>query len=156
MRDYLMQAYTQQHPTSVDEWMKQVRSLLDSGTLVDLHQYMSNKYGCPKLGTSRVAYIGKICVFKVPITDSGFRANDWETSLVSTAPEDSPYYIPLARTRYFKHDIPIVCMERVEEANFDDIEKRLGHIPDFVSAVDMGQVGWTRKGKLVAFDYADL
>ena len=156
-RDYLMRAYMQEHPTSKEDWIADVEQLVGAGELLELHKYMCNKYGVPCLGTSRVTYLSTRVVFKVPINDRGFRGNDWEASLMSIGKEGDKYYIPLARSRFLpKCEIPVVVMERVEEASLNNIEGRLGYIPDFVSAVDMGQVGWTRKGKLVAFDYADL
>lgn len=157
-RDYLLAAYQQEHPASSDEFLAAIKNIMGEGTLYDLHCRMCKKYGPPKLGTSRVAYLSKSVVFKVPVTDDGFRHNDWEGSLVSLGGvEGDPYFIPIARSRLHpRTDIIIVVMEKVEEVDLDEIKTRLGHLPDFVSAVDMGQVGFTRKGKLVAFDYADL
>lgn len=151
-RGYLLAAYEQQHPDNIDEFLATLDGMFGKGSLLELHRWMCKKYGPPKLGTGRVAYIGKTAVFKVPISQDGFRQNDWEGSIVSLG-ED----MPIARSRLFYtplSDIPIVVMEKVEEVYLDEIIARMGHIPEFVSAVDMGQVGFTRKGQLVAFDYA--
>lgn len=148
--DYLLSAYYQKHIADVDTFLALIYPLMGEGHLYDIHKYMCSKYGPPKLGTSRVAYISKAVVFKVPTQPDGFRYNEFEISLCSV-PE-----IPQARTHYlYRYGVPIVVMEKVEEATPDLIRTRLGRIPKFVSYVDMGQVGFTKKGKLVAYDYAD-
>lgn len=145
------------NPESTEEFLKYVESIFGQGKLLDIHKYMCEKYGLPKIGTGRVAYISKSVVFKVPINIDGFRLNDWEASLVSLN-EGTPYEIPLAKSRHFfgSQDIPIVVMEKVKEMLLSEIKEMFGEIPSFVSAVDMGQVGLNSRGKLVAFDYADL
>ncbi|PTH79100.1 hypothetical protein [Aeromonas veronii] len=156
--EYLMQAYEQKHPATVAEFLESISSMITESPLLELHRRFCKKYGPPKLGTSRVSYISKSVVFKLPVSSDGFRHNDWEGSLMSIGEEGDSHYIPLARSRLHPGyiDIPIVVMEKVEEASLQCIRERLGHIPGFVSAVDMSQVGFTKKGKLVAFDYADL
>lgn len=155
--DYLMRAYLQDHFTEKKEMMDFIESEFGTGFLFDLHSKFIDKYGMPKLGTSRATYISKSCVFKIPISLEGFRLNDWEGSLCSIGEEGTEYYIPLAKSKLlYINDIPVVAMERVIEASLDDIKEKYGFIPDFVSAVDMGQVGFDSKGKLVAYDYADL
>ena len=156
-RDFLLDAYYQNHPTSIPEFLKVVEDIMGKGSLLELHRFCCQKYGLPKIGTSRVTYLSKFVVFKVPVTLDGFRNNDWEASLCGIGEEGTDYHIPLARSRHLPHqDIPVVVMERITEASISDILEKLGKIPDFVSAVDSAQVGFTRKGKLVAFDYADL
>lgn len=91
-------------------------------------------------------------VVKVPKNLDGFADNDWEGS-VSNANED-PDEIRYARTRmaYFA-DIPVVFMEYAEHADTQDMVSRLGQEPAWVGCVDCGQVGFTRDGRLVAYDY---
>lgn len=153
-QDYLISAYNQEHPTDKEAFLKYVESVFDKGVMLDLHTFMCNKYGLPKIGTGRTTYLSKNFVFKVPISEFGFRINDLEGSTISID-EGTEYEIPIAKSRLLpKCDIPIVVMERVVEMTLDEIDDRFGYIPSFVSAVDMGQVGLNRKGKLVAFDYA--
>lgn len=150
-RDFLLAAYEQNHPTSSEAFLDAIEGMIGAGPLFDLHRLMCKKYGPPKLGTSRVSYLSKTVVFKVPVSENGFRCNDWEGSIVSLGDAT-----PIARARLHPNsEIPIVVMERVEEVSLEQICERLGHIPDFVYAIDMAQVGFTRAGKLVAFDYVD-
>lgn len=128
-----------------------IKKSIGTGTLLDLHLAMMKKYGSPLCGTGRAVYVSKFAVFKVPLNEGGFRANDVECNLVYVPG------IPLARTRYVKPMlIEILAMQRVEEVNYEQIMEREGVVPSFVSAVYMGQVGYTRKGKLVAYDYGDM
>lgn len=151
MRDYIWAAYVQDHPADIEHWIELLRELCGGECeLLDLHKRMVAKFGLPEIGTSRAAYMSKTVVFKVPTTPDGFRDNDWEASLISI-PD-----MPIARSRHLPNcDIPVVVMERVQPCGPQEIVDRLGAVPDFVSAVDMAQVGWTRKGRLVAYDYAD-
>lgn len=153
---FLLNAFNQNHPNSVSEFLNYVEHIFGSGQLLDIHSFMCKKYGLPKIGTGRVAYISKSVVFKVPIDIDGFRLNDWEASL-SSFQAGTPYEIPLAKSRHLLGvEIPIVVMEKVQELTLKEIESLFGYIPNFVHSVDMGQVGLNKKGKLVAFDYADL
>ena len=105
-----------------------------------------------ELGRTRCAFIYPTFVVKFPITIEGIRDNDWEGS-VSNA-DDDPEEIRLARTRLVLWgSFPIVLMERVEWASYREIEAKLGHVPDWVGSVDCGQVGFSRDGRLLAFDY---
>lgn len=131
--------------------VESLQKSMGTGTLLDLHVAMMRKYGKPLCGTGRAVYISKFVVFKIPLNEAGFRANDVEISLCYV-PE-----IPLAHTRYVKaKGIEVLAMQRVKEVTYDQIIEREGFMPKFVSAVDMAQVGYTRKNKLVAFDYGDM
>lgn len=154
-RQYIMDAYQQKHPESTEDFLAMVSTLIEESPLLELHRFCCKKYGPPKLGTSRVTYLSKHVVFKVPINNDGFRNNDWEASLLSIGKdENDPNYIPLAYSRFLPGcGIPVVVMEKVREATKDEIIAKFGAIPDFVYNVDMGQVDWTKKGKLVVFDY---
>lgn len=137
-----------------EEFLSALNDLLGAGDLLDLHTAMVEKYGIPHMGTSRVTYMSKSAVFKVPISPDGFRYNDFEACLVAVAfaEKDS-----LGMTRMvFKNDIPIVAMEKIEPASFQEIKDRLGEVPDWVYGIDMQQVGFSQSGILKAYDYADL
>lgn len=154
--NFLMDAFFQKHPENYNKFINYVESVFGEGLLLNIHKKMCKKYGLPKIGTSRVTYISKSVVFKVPISECGFRNNDLEASIISLY-ENTEYEIPIAKSRHLLNcEVPIVVMEKVKEMSLSDIKDQYGEMPDFVSAVDMGQVGLTKKGKLVAFDYADL
>lgn len=102
---------------------------------------------------TRNVFIYQKVVVKLPIDSLGFMANDWEGS-ISNTPEsfNHPYYVQYPRTRlYYWKGIPILWMEKVEIADWTD--KSYSDFPDWVGSVDCGQVGYTRKGRLVAYDY---
>lgn len=94
-------------------------------------------------GRNRATLLMGKYVIKFPLCGDGVADNDWEGSI------SGGDYIQYARTRLaYVGDVPIVFMEQVEYAkvNYDAM-------PDWVGSVDCGQVGYTRKGKLVAYDY---
>lgn len=96
-------------------------------------------------GRNRCVLIMNSYVIKFPITFDGHADNDWEGSISST--DES--YIQMARTRlaYVDHT-PVVFMELVKQA-----KESYEQLPDWVGSVDCKQVGYNRKGKLVAYDY---
>lgn len=82
-------------------------------------------------------------VIKVPLSDSGARGNFQEVRI------QGPHY---ARTTLDKKlskefELPIIRMERVYPL------KKGEELPDWVREIDGAQVGWTRDGRLVAFDW---
>lgn len=155
--DYLLRAYEQNHFNQQEEMINFIESEFGDGIVLELHKRFLGKYGLPKLGTGRATYLSKSCVFKLPVSPDGFRQNDREGCLCEIGEAGKQGHIPIARSKLIIiKDIPIVIMEKVEIAFFDDIKAKMGHVPEFVTWVDMGQVGFDRKNKLVAFDYADL
>lgn len=82
-------------------------------------------------------------VIKVPHNDGGFRANQEEYDLYCNQAKSS---IPLAKCRLHKSDI--LLMEFVKSASWRP------DLPEWVRSVDCQQVGYTRTGKLVAYDYS--
>lgn len=128
--------------------------IIEESPLFDLHRFCCKKYGPPKLGTSRVTYLSKHVVFKVPINDDGFRNNDcWEASLLSIGEdENDPNYMPLAYSRFLPDATFLWWLwKKVSEATEDEIIAKFGAIPAFVHNVDMGQVGWTKKRQTGCF-----
>jgi len=87
------------------------------------------------LGTTRIAILQKQWVVKLPVNSQGFAANYNE----ATSP-----WCPIARNKLFGD---VLVMERVEP-----ISLSWKTLPDWCSFVDCCQVGYTRKGKLVAYD----
>ena len=108
-----------------------------------------------QIGRNRIVFISDKYVVKLPWTNAGVADNDWEGS-VSNIP-DAPYndyQVIYARTRlHYEANIPVLFMERVEYMNTDDIKAKFGREPEWVGYVDCGQVGLSRTGKLVAYDY---
>lgn len=114
-------------------------------------QYFKRATGI-SYGRNRIVLLMGPYVIKFPINWNGHADNDWEGS-ISNPDESEPDYNPdnvqYARTRlaYFEQT-PIVFMEQVTPtAESYDV------LPDWVGYVDCAQVGYNRKGKLVAYDY---
>jgi hypothetical protein len=103
-----------------------------------------------EFGRNRAVFFYPTFVVKLPITHDGIVDNDWEGSISG----GGRYDVQLARTRmFYVGDFPVVLMERIDEATDVSIRQRLGYLPDWVNSVDGGQVGFNRKGDLLAFDY---
>jgi hypothetical protein len=81
-------------------------------------------------------------VYKIPRNSAGLGANHNELRAYKTGG-----WIPVAKCRLIHvFDIPIIVMEYVKSVHLGSSE------PDWVACVDCAQVGYTRKGKLVAYD----
>ena len=103
------------------------------------------KYGDPvSSGRNRTVFESKYHVIKVPRCCDGIVDNDWEGSV-------SHKYYAKSRLVYIS-GIPIVFAEKISEISSKDV-LRISEYFDWVRGVDSMQVGYTRKGKLVAFDY---
>ncbi|EGQ8302283.1 hypothetical protein ACFKAH_003479 [Vibrio parahaemolyticus] len=152
--EFMLRAYSQNHYSNKEDFLAAILPFIGEGLLLDLHSKMIDKYGMPKLGTSRVSYVSKKAVFKVPISQDGFKYNDFELSLLSSNIEGGAVY---GHTRLAKPmGIDVIAMEIIERAEIEDIESRLGSVPDWIYEIDMGQVGFNSKGVLKAYDYADI
>lgn len=105
-------------------------------------------------GRNRRVYVMGSYVIKVPRNLDGIADNDWEGSVRNGAVigEYNTIYPKHKRLAYWK-SIPIVFMELVVPATSKQIVKRLGKVPPWVGFVDCGQVGFTKHGLLVAYDY---
>lgn len=144
-----MQTRMVEYTVQMDEFMLYIQQQFGNSKLAALHRKYLMKFGMPETGSSRAVYIGPTYVVKLPLSYFGFRANDWDGSLID---DDD---MPLARTRYCVVDggIPVVFMEKVQWLMTNDIIAKFGHVPNWVLSVDCGQVGLTKHQKLVAFDY---
>ena len=80
----MLMSYEGRLHDGVDDFLQEVSCAIGEGVLLDLHHSLVKKYGMPHLGTSRVCYVSKSVVFKVPISPDGFYHNDAEASLIST------------------------------------------------------------------------
>jgi hypothetical protein len=89
-------------------------------------------------------------VIKFPLSEAGEGDNDWEGSVVSNKKEDSED-IKYPKTRYLTIEgFVCVIMEIVKEL---EIEEYWFLKEDWFGSVDGGQVGKTRSGHVVAYDY---
>lgn len=119
---------------------------LDHWTSEDFEQLKATfdeNYG-PNIGWGRhrVVYSDGDWVLKVPTKPSGINANCHEDSC------QGPNYAKakLDTTLTEKFGIPILRMELVVHRGFSEI-------PDWTWGVDGGQVGYTKDGRLVAYDW---
>jgi hypothetical protein len=105
-------------------------------------------------GRNRRVFVFKGYVVKVPMNEGGMTDNDWEGS-VSNGPRPlREWSVVYPKTRLVWHDdVPILFMERVIPVTSKRIRARLKKVPRWVGCVDCGQVGFTKDGRLVAYDY---
>lgn len=106
-------------------------------------------------GRNRITFDMGRYVVKLPSNWDGCVDNDWE-SCTSNGPEqlaNPTQHIQLARTRNaMSGEIPLCLMEWVDTN--PRRKKYAGRVlPDWVDSVDCGQVGYTRRGRLVAYDW---
>lgn len=110
------------------------------------------------IGRNRVAVFLKRTVLKLPRCWDGFTDNDWEGS-VSNGPTSRDHidYVQYPHTRLvYMDEVPLVFMELVRYATSEQVHKHLGTEEgeyNWTDSVDGGQVGFTHRGRLVAFDY---
>lgn len=96
-------------------------------------------------GRTRAVFLlpGGRYVVKIPVDEMGYHDN-W--SEARQAKRDGWLYKhQVARCRLMKNGW--LVMEYVKPATGEEL-------PDWVGSVDCGQVGWTRDGRLVAYDFA--
>jgi hypothetical protein len=120
-------------------------------TLKQINLYRK-KYGEPSVGRTRAVFDrGDGYVVKVPINGEGFAANSRE---VITSEAEDPY-TPVADCYHdtvydvSSEGVSVLVMEKL---TFDGVPKSYKDLPDWVMSVDGGQVGYNKKGELVAFD----
>jgi hypothetical protein len=104
------------------------------------------RHGVPNVGRTRAVFkTGNGEVIKVAFTAEGELANGTE---VQASNQDDPF-IPIAKTRWgHEAGVDFTIMEEVEVVSQLDYRKQ----PQWVGYVDSGQVGYTKAGKLVAYD----
>jgi len=101
-------------------------------------------------GRNRVVFHMGHYVVKIPMNYNGIADNDWEGS-VRHSPD--PRMAKYARTRMVYHtEIPVVFMEYVKYIAYGELRER-GPVPHWVDGIDCQQVGFNRRGQLVAYDY---
>lgn len=118
-------------------------------TLKQIKLY-TQKYGKPWVGRTRAVFDrGDGYVIKVPMNGEGYASNGREVNCYQM--EDP--YTPVAEC-WHQDDysitpkgVPTLIMEKVEHCRADYRD-----MPDWVMSVDGGQVGYNKKGELVAYD----
>lgn len=118
-------------------------------TLRQIEVY-KKKYGTPEVGRTRAVFDrGDGYVIKVPLNGEGYMASNTEKRYSEM---DDPY-IPVAKCWYeddysvTKEGFGVLVMEKVKITRAD-----YKNMPDWVMAVDCGQVGYNKAGELVAYD----
>ena len=86
-------------------------------------------------------------VIKFPLNPEGAVANDEEAHIYATSPKKERERLAKCRLFYY-NNLPCLIMEYVEEVTKWD------KLPKWTRFIDCGQVGYTRYGQLVAFDYS--
>lgn len=113
---------------------------------IDVWIALVKKYGTPFPGRHRVAFSNGRCVFKFPINDYGYHDNAWEYHKFRNRTEKS---LPMARCRIIDiKEIPVLVMEFVTQVPYGK------DMPSWADFIDCQQVGWNKKGEIVAYDYA--
>ena len=106
------------------------------------------RYGEPECGRTRAVFDrGDGYVIKVPIDYEGMMASSNEFTVFSA--EDT--FIPVADC-YFDNEFeqPLLVMEKVDTRRTEKLS--YSEMPNWVGYVDSGQVGYNKKGELVAYD----
>ncbi len=100
-----------------------------------------------EIGRTRIVFLLDETVLKIPLTDEGLYANALEAD--HSRREGKTGSIPIADCAIDWHgDLSVLRMERVDiTPSLDGSPK-----PAWTGAVDCGQVGYDREGRLVAFD----
>lgn len=121
---------------------------------LSLFDILSGKYDFIGAGRNRAVFKLRSgnYVIKVPLNEYGFLDNGREASVVSNKKDLEDDDIKYPQTRYVEYDeIPCVVMEYVSPIeNNEEYQKNKKWWFDYV---DCRQVGFTRKGEIVAFDY---
>ncbi len=96
-------------------------------------------------GSNRRVYKHGDFVIKYPINDKGFGDNVHEAYIYKKS-LTYKYYIQYAKCRLVCKHFCILIMEYVIQIPYKDQ-------PEWAQAVDCGQVGINKRGKIVAYDY---
>lgn len=135
---------TQMQEFEGDPYHGQIRKQID---------HYTKKYGQPLLGRTRAVFDrGDSYMVKVPMNGEDLMANQSE---IMTYEAKDPY-IPVAECRMetdysvVPEGMPVLVMEKVDIESASKL--RYKDMPDWVGSVDCGQVGYDRKGRLVAYD----
>lgn len=128
----------------------------DIPELAQLHLKYAKKAIKIYSGRNRNTFIlNERIVVKLPRNFDGFTDNDWEGSISNSQESfNHPDHVQYPKTRLaYVQEIPVLFMQRVQPLGSKQIIDRFKEEPYWVESVDCGQVGLTRFGRLVAYDY---
>lgn len=89
---------------------------------------------------------------KLPRNIAGLTDNEWESSTAESFGDMTCIQYPRTRLGMFD-GVPVLFMEYVRHTGYNGTRDELGYEPDWIGCVDCGQVGMTRKNRLVVYDY---
>lgn len=130
-----------------------ISQYLNDPELYSLHFRFDQKAVQCFQGRNRNVFELDHCVVKLPKNQDGYTDNDWEGS-VSNSPQtyNSIRHIQYPRKRLiYVSNIPVLFMEKITPIDWA-IEKQADY-PGWLAQVDCAQVGYTKEGRLVAYDY---
>ena len=140
--------------------MKQVAREFHSPQITKLFRRYAKGSANFELGRTRVVFLHRNYVVKFPVAEDGVGDNDWEGSVSNIPGHSTDDIIQYARTRMIyiePYGFPIVFMERVTPVSYRELCVIYGlegkEPPPWIDSVDCQQVGYTRSGRLVAYDY---
>lgn len=126
------------------------------GEIAELHQrYAARAVAAYGGRTRNVFALPGGYVVKLPKNEAGMVDNDWEGAIEENNEiHGIAAYVQYPRTRLAHfHGIPVLFMAKVKPLTSLEIVDKFGVEPDWVMAVDGGQVGTNRQGRLVAYDF---
>lgn len=141
-----MKNFTENMVDFVDE-TKNINAKKELKRLIEKYEIMGS-------GRNRIVFKLKSgnFVLKFPLCESGEGDNDWEGSIVSNKREHNDE-IKYPQTRYIIiNGFVCVVMEIVDDLSKDP-EEYWFLKEDWFDSVDGGQVGRTKSGHIVAYDY---
>lgn len=121
-------------------------------TAIKICNTFNKKYTLLDSGRNRLVFKLKSgnYVLKFPLNEDGVSDNDWEASTCSNKNDRDRDEVQWPKTRYIEIEGFICCiMEYIEPIT--SFENK--NLPDWINSVDGGQVGYNKKGLLLAYDY---
>lgn len=135
------------------EQMREFEGIPYHGETLKLIDNYTRKYGEPMIGRTRAVFDrGDGYMLKVPLNGEGMMANSSE--IMTYEANDS--FIPVAECRIetdysgSSDGIGVMVMEKVDIEPVQNMS--YNDLPDWVGYVDCAQVGYDKKGRLVAYD----
>jgi hypothetical protein len=152
---------TQKEQEFIADEIERCQSLLSKSwwavhILEAIQRYAKRAHGV-SAGRNRITFLFPTYVIKVPRDGYGNADNEHEGCMGRYAITNRKRNrgVPVARTRFIAVDhIYIIAMERVNLLGWTGVvDHYAGDYPSWVDGIDCGQVGLTRSGELVAYDY---
>ena len=113
-----------------------------------------HKYKFLGAGNNRAVFQLKNYVLKFPICDKGKADNIHEAKYSGINIPNKDYLVQTPKARLINYEgFDCLLMEYVSQEKGMDIVTKLDKVPPWIHGVDCMQVGYTRSGRLVAYDY---